>query len=461
MMDIAKSLLLLFIACLVFTNCKDDLVELGEVENTPSTNTIDELIPTGDENYLQLDSDYLFDQSKLPTLELTVTEADLHKINNDPAAEEYVEASLTFEGETISPVGLRYKGSIGAFAGCLSGPGLFEPSGYKVCSKLSMKIKINWEGRTDKFYGLKKIQLHSMNLDPSQMHDRLGYWLFAQMGVPTPRAVHARLMINGQYAGLYCMIEQIDGRFSRYNFDDGEGNIYKEIWPLDGNGDLHTDFNYRGALKTNEDDNPSLDIIKGLALDVRNAENDDQLKETVEKWMDIDNIISYCMVDRMIKHDDGPFHWYCFGGCSPHNFYFLEEPNNQKIHLIPWDLDNAFENITVPNGVTNIPDDWGQTRNNCNPFSTGIFGISQRSAACDDLVRAWTLFDEEFEQKKQEFIDGPFSAESVNNMIDTWAEQIREATLEANQSFDDGISLTTWESNMNTLKNQCNIARNQ
>ena len=33
-----------------------------------------------------------------------------------------------------------------------------------------MKIKINWKG-DNKFYGMKKLQFHSQNLDKSKMHE--------------------------------------------------------------------------------------------------------------------------------------------------------------------------------------------------------------------------------------------------------------------------------------------------
>ena len=56
------------------------------------------------------------------------------------------------------------------------------------------------------------------------------------MGVPAPRSVHARLIINGQFNGIYALTEQIDGRFTRENFDDGTGNLYKEIWPITNSG---------------------------------------------------------------------------------------------------------------------------------------------------------------------------------------------------------------------------------
>ncbi|MEZ7971649.1 MAG: CotH kinase family protein, partial [Cyclobacteriaceae bacterium] len=157
------------------------------------------ITPDGSENYLNFDSEYIFDQESLHTFDLVLSEENLNLLNADPTAEEYVQGMLIFENDTLSPVGIRYKGSIGAFVGCVDGPNWLEPSGAKICTKLSMKIKINWEGKSEKFYGLKKLQFHSMNNDDSQMHERVGYWLFRQMGVPAPRAVHARLNINGIY----------------------------------------------------------------------------------------------------------------------------------------------------------------------------------------------------------------------------------------------------------------------
>lgn len=171
------------------------------------------------------DSAYIFDQDQLRTYELTLPEENLAELDADPAAEEYVAGTLTFDGESL-PVGIRYKGSVGAFIGCLTGGNPMEPSGAKSCTKLSMKVKINWDGADTEFYGVRKLQFHSQNLDPTQMHDRLGYWLFRQMGVHAPRSVHARLIVNGEYVGLFSLVEQIDRRFTRENFDDGTGNLH-------------------------------------------------------------------------------------------------------------------------------------------------------------------------------------------------------------------------------------------
>jgi hypothetical protein len=451
-------LFVLVLALFLAPSCKnDDDIEIIDPITIDTTEVI--IVDTdGDENYLTGSSDYVFDQNELRTYELFLTEEALSFLNDDPAAEQYVEGMLVFEGDTISPVGIRYKGSVGAFFGCVSGGQWFDPSGYKTCTKLSMKIKINWEGREERFFGLNKLQFHSMNNDRSQMHDRLAYWLFQEMDIPSPRSVHARLMINGAYNGLFALTEQIDGRFVKQNFDDDDGNLYKEIWPLSFWGSPFSEQEYKDALKTNEDENPDVSLIRGFGQDLASSSLVEG-RQIVEEYMDLDEIISYAVVDRTIRHDDGPFHWYCFNGCASHNFYWYEEPNEQKLHLIPWDMDNAFENIIQNNNpVTSIADDWGEVSNNCFPFQYS--NLFQWSAACDKLTAVWASYASEYQTKKNELINGPMSKASTDAMLDLWAEQIRSATEEASLIHDDAVSISEWEYYLNELKDQLEFARN-
>jgi len=323
-----------------------------------------------------------------------------------------------------------------------------------------MKVKINWEGSDARFFKLKKLQFHSQNLDDSKMRERLGYWLFRQMGVPAPRSVHARLMINGVYSGLYALTEQIDGRFTRKNFEDGTGNLYKEIWPLRDNGMPHSEQSYIASLETNEDENPSAQLMRTFAEEIANS-NHRTRRGVVGKWMDVNEIISYAVVDRMIKVDDGAFHWYCGnGGCDPHNFYWYEDPTEKKMHLIPWDMDNTFENLVFnANPVTPIADGWGETQANCQPFSFGSFGLRQKSAACDKLVATWVTYEDEYMALKSQFKAGPFSEAETDAKLQAWSDQIRAATQEAVDLYDDATSIAEWESAMNNLKSGLNVAR--
>ena len=389
------------------------------------------------------DSGYIFDQERLQTFELTLSDEALAQIDRNPSAEEWVLGSLTFEGETIDRVGIRYKGSIGAWVGCLSDPDWSDPSGHKVCTKLSMKVKVNWDDSNREFHGLRRLQLHNMNLDPSQMHERLGYWLFREMGVPAPRSVHARLIVNGTYVGVFALTEQIDGRFTRHNFDDGTGNLYKEVWPLHA-GYVTGDLFFVEALKTNEDENPSIELIKNFGSEVK-AAGPDGAAEVVDRWMDVDEVLAWAVVDRTIRNDDGPFHWYCFGECRPHNYYWYEEPTAGTLHLIPWDLDNAFQNIVKDsNPVTPVADAWGEITRDCQRFGYGDWGLLQRSAACDPVFAAWATFDDDYGRLLDEFLDGPFAEELVTAQVEAWVAQIADATTEAADAHDDAVSVRKW-----------------
>ena len=453
-------LVLCIVVCFVF-GCEpdDDIIREPIDPGVIAQDTVPIITASGDERFLNEPSSYIFDQSKLSTFEINLPQKHLNQLDSDPAAEVYVEGSLTFEGETISPVGIRYKGSIGAFVDCVSGPDFSNPSGKKTCTKLSMKVKINWEGNGMKFFGLKKLQFHSMNQDPTQMRDRLAYQLFRDMGVPAPRAVHAKLLINGEFSGVYALVEQIDNRWAKENFVDDSGNLYKEIWPINDLGALHPANDYLNALRTNEE-NPSLALIQSFASGIGGSTEANR-KSIIEKWMDIPEIMAYTVVDRTIRADDGAFHWYCNSGrCEPHNFYWYEDPTRQKFHLIPWDMDHTFENIiSDENPVVPIADDWGEITNDCEPFSHGAFQLKQRSAACDKIVAAWLDFDQEFQQKKVEFINGPLSMANTDQLLEAWTAQIRDATQAASDLHDDALIPLEWESALTRLKSRLEYAR--
>ena len=450
--EISKNIHLILLFFLIYScNKNDDYTSSG----------VQIIVASGNENYLNQPSDSIFNQNNLPTFKINLPEGALAYINSDPAAEEYVEGSLTYNGETISPIGIRYKGSIGAFVGGVSGTDWINPSGHKTATKLSMKFKIDWRGYNSTFYNLKTLQLHSMNLDPSQLHDRLGYWLFKQMGVPAPRAIHAKLYINGIYNGLFSLVEQIDEQFADYHFSYGTGNIYKEVWPLKSNGHVQSDKKFYKALVTNQTHGVNNNIIKSFAEHIVNA-NDTEIKAVIKDYMEVNQMLSYAVVDRTIRHDDGPFHWYCdWGQCEPHNFFWYENPSTGKIHLIPWDLDNAFENIIEDaNPVTPIADAWGDTTNNCQTFNYGELNITQKSAACDRIVGGLGRFEVEYQHLKDSLINGPLAEQTVNYQIDQWVTQIRNATIDADQLYSDALTITDWENAITRLKSQLKHARN-
>ena len=102
--------LILFSGLLVIDSCKDAGDELTPSDPiVPGDNAeldVPIIVPSGNEPYLNFSSDYVFDQNELRTYELILLDDSLNYLNNDPAAEQYVEGMLVFEGDTISPVGI-------------------------------------------------------------------------------------------------------------------------------------------------------------------------------------------------------------------------------------------------------------------------------------------------------------------------------------------------------------------
>ncbi|RDB04971.1 CotH kinase family protein [Runella aurantiaca] len=459
-----KLLTLATLGLVITLSCSKDMPT--PINSTIPNQILPNIIPKGNEKYLQESSDYIYNQEKVRTYELIIKNDDLSKLDSDPAKEEYVEAALIFEGDTISPVGVRYKGSIGAFAGCLSNPDWANPSGQKTCEKLSMQIKINWKDRKERFFDVNKLQFHAQNYDKSQLRERLAYWLFAQMGVPSPRSVHARLLINNKYSGLYGLTEEIDNRFAKYFYKQGNGNIYKEVWPVKANGELQADNAFIDALKTNEAEK-DINLIKEFSQAIA-ASNASTGKEVIREYMKIDEIMSYIVVDRAIRHDDGPFHWYCsnemVNSCVNKNFYWFEDKKNRKMHLIPWDMDGTFEHIIRnANDNTALADKWGETSKDCLPFTSGSSTLKQRSAACDKLTAAWVSFDSEYNFIKNRFQTNFVANNKMLSQLDIWAKQIEPFITEADNIHNRYImnavnkkttTVLVWENATNTLRSQ-------
>ncbi|HEX2956885.1 MAG TPA: CotH kinase family protein [Chitinispirillaceae bacterium] len=398
-------------------------------------------------------TDYIFDEDTIRTYEILISEDNLRKIDNDPVAEEYVEGIFIVENDTFGSVGIRYKGNEGAWWDCVSNP---PTGGSKICEKLSMKIKINWNKDTT-FYGLKKFQLHSLNTDRSQLRERLGYWFYREMKVPAPRVVHVILKINGKYHGMFAHVEQIDGRFTRYHFKDGTGNLYKEAWPVDGNGIVNNESVFRNKLETNTDESPSFEMVRSFGLELQNSDNSN-VQQVLEKWMNVETALSLAAVSYTLDDDDGLFHWYEYGDNDPrpHNFYLYEEPSEKKIYLIPWDLDHMLKSVADPEiyNAVELIDDWGEISENCQMFGNGW---PQRSAACDKLVAGLVMYKDTYLEILNKINNGPFS--HIESKLTEWENQLRPVTEMLYDNNNNLVSVQTWESAMSELKKELVDAR--
>lgn len=378
----------------------------------------------------------VFDESVIQTYDLTLAPDDWQWLQDNAVDEIYVPATLRYGQWTYQNVAMRFKGSFGSLYSC------FDGAGNQVCDKLSIKLKFNEYQSGGRFHGLKRINLHAMKADDSKMHDAIAYKLFRDNGVYAPRTSYARVQVNGELIGLYVVVEAIDGRFTRARFSDGgEGNLYKEVWPVhDQPGP------YVNALKTNEDDNPSVDKMVRFAADLESAD-DASFESVLETWTDVDMLMRYMAVDRLIDSWDGVVAFYCLGGgCNNHNFYWYESTVADRVWLIPWDLDHTFEEPSPMRTFYGRPD-WDDFAAGCAPVPV-FFGVNTIPPACDVLLGGISrLLWPRYAAATQELLDGDYRISAIHARIDELEQLITDAVTE-----DPDLSLNQWRLHVDALR---------
>lgn len=389
---------------------------------------------------------FLFDQSQLRTYNLVIDPNDLAIIDASPAAEQWVPASLEFEGQTHGPYMVRYKGGAGGFMyPCTSGP----PGGPQT-GKCSLKLGFDEVDKAARFHGLRKLNFHSMQADGSMLRERLGYSLFRAMGVAAPRAAHARVLINGELEGLFALVEQVDGRFTRARFSEGgEGNVYKEVWP--SYSDAET---YLAALETNEDEQPSVQRMLDLQAAIATG------ADAAGEFFDRDYLMDFLAVDRVIINDDGIFRFWCDhtamgnnrGAAGNHNYYWYEARDAARLWLVPWDLDKSFA-ATLE---VHLDPAWN-VAGTCACNSHPEYGI-QFPAACDPLIQHFASWQTEFDDAVDAFIAGPFARDEVDAKLDAWIEQIRPTVVES-AGILSAPDEATWSEAVTDLREKIDAAR--
>ena len=359
--------------------------------------------------------------------------------------EEYKQADFWFDGELISDVAVRTKGS--------------SSLTYVVddeSNRLSLKVDFNLLNSALTFRGLKKLNFHNNYRDPALMREVLAYELFAQMGVPAPRATHVDLWVNDTHLGLYTQVEQVDRTFLRRNFGWDDGNLYKPIPPgsyLDwteedlekqragvittdspdtvdiniGGGNLSEiqnalteivtgddepddstgrQFDYIDymKLKTNEKMPSHSDLLR--FIDVLNNEPDETFPKEIEKVLDVDEALRFLAVEATLVCLDS----YLGRGLN----YYLYEIDGRFV-IIPWDLNESFgtykcniEKEDIINFYIDEP--------TCGP-------VAERPMV--DRLLSHEPYREIYHEYLQELLDGPFSVESMGVRIDELADMIR------------------------------------
>ncbi|MBM3833124.1 MAG: hypothetical protein FJ403_07610 [Verrucomicrobia bacterium] len=237
-------------------------------------------------------------------------------------------AEATIDGETVSGIGLRYKGN-GTFL-----------EGFNA-RKLSFKLDFSEYESEQQFRGLTKLNLNNCVTDPSMLREALSYELFREAGVPGPRVGFARLSltvpgeVEKKSCGLYTVVEQVDKRFLKDRYDSADGLLLKPttFGIFRYLGENWEDYVKPYAPKTDPTPAQQRRVIDFARL--LNQSDDAAFAEKVEEFLDVDEFLRFLAVNVLLSNLDS-----FLGGTQNHYVYL--EPRSNKFQFLPWDMDHSF-----------------------------------------------------------------------------------------------------------------------
>lgn len=220
--------------------------------------------------------------------------------------------------------------------------------------KKSFKVDLNAFIPGQKWADLEKLNLNANQNDPSVLRAALSWNILRKMGLAGSRTSMVKVMLNGEYMGVYVNTEHMDEEFVEEYYDKDGGNFYKCLWPatLEYVGPYPDDYKFevngRRAyeLKTNTEEDDYTDIAE--FIDVLNNTPEADFKCAIEEVFNVADFLKVMALDVVSGNWDG------YTG-NKNNFYLYHNPQTGLFDYIPYDLDNTW-------GIDWVDGDW-ESRN--------------------------------------------------------------------------------------------------
>jgi hypothetical protein len=326
----------------------------------------------------------LFRQDRVPTYSVEISPvewakmvaefADVAAVQNDSPFP-YHPAIFHFENETVTNASIKLRGQS-------SWRDTVTQDGAR--AKMQFTISFKEQVRGTKFHGIPKLTLDMPRSDWSFMHDRVAHTWLRQIGIMSPCANNARLLINGQLYGLYVAEGSVNDA------------LVKEFFPRNPDGDL-----WKGGedAETNET-TANRDRLHRF----KDARDITSLRAVV----DLPGSVATWAAEAMLNNADG-----IYGGS--HNFYAYDQGAAGFLYL-PQDTDATLDWLAVfepPAGIEDHPIFWWETREPPAPVPASHYLIvmndpAARAQYVDAIAATLTKWD----------------PAQLLGWIDTWSAQI-------------------------------------
>src|SRR5262245_48791375 len=238
-------------------------------------------------------SDDLFNEGVVHTLQITIHSRDWENLRANFTSNEFYPADVTWNGLRVRNVGIRSRG-------------LGSRSGIKPGLELDF-ARYSSRGQ---FLGFKGLVLDNLTTDPSMIRERVTMAFLRRLGLPASRETHAQLYVNGQFVGLYTIVEPVDSIFVQRTLGDASGTLFEYHWLqpfyatfLGENLDVYRPlFEPRSPQLTSTFD--LYDPIRELFRAINQAPVD-SFRDDVNRYLDLESTVRLIAVESFLAEWDG------------------------------------------------------------------------------------------------------------------------------------------------------------
>ncbi len=275
--------------------------------------------------------DDFYNPAVLHRIDLLVNSRDWEALKATFDQNTYYPADVTWNGVTVRNVGIRSRG-LGSRSG----------------TKPALRVDANRYALGQEWLGRKSFLLDNLVQDASGIRERAAMQLYKRLGVPAPREAHTALYVNGEYAGLYGIVEAIDKAFLGSVFGEQNGDTENDgylfeydwvdpwFWTY-----LGSDLSVYGARfdpssHQNDTDQDKFGPIEAL-LRAINESPEANFVEATGPYLDLTLFLRHVAIQNFLAEDDG-----ILGGAGTANFHFYRFEDTTRHQFIAWDEDKAF-----------------------------------------------------------------------------------------------------------------------
>lgn len=345
----------------------------------------------------------------------------------------WVSGTITFNGETWTNVGVRFKGNSSLANTWSSG-------------SLKLPLKLDFDQYEDtvpeitdqRFFGFKQLSFANGFGDSTYMREVTAYELLDEAGLTAAHTAYYKIVLDyGEGPvdmGLYVAIEVIDDTVIERVYGDDDGNIYEAdgaAASLAVGTQDQIEASFQKENNTDESDWSDVEALYAtLNSDLRTTDPA-AWRAQLESLFNVDDFLTWLALKTTLQH------WDSYGSMS-HNYYLYANPETEQLDFISWDHNQVLGSQGGPGGG----------RGGGGPARATSFDLAEVSADWP-LIR-YLLDDNVYQARYVESlrtVDALFDAETLSARYQALSALIAPAIAEADrsafQSAVDSLTQTT------------------